>query len=551
MRQTQTTNRMMAAMFNNSGAELYEQGRFYDSMQLFKEARKSLSKDNETNSQSTTSKDNVMNGREHDQQQGQEPLNCASSCTITPGFQDYNATERPQQKQQRDIAHGMYREEKEDDLGTEYFDTPFRISLGSNIYPGFDCPIVLYNLGIVHRSLGHIDMAVEYFELCIALLPQRIIKFEPLAIAALNNVGTIHYESGMHDEAMCDFLQAVRFSADMPVADDPASSIAGISNNCPVASAEETDCSPRASKRPRLSAKATNKAKEFTLEERWLLYQAITLSNIGRVDFCSNRFDDALTSCKAALCIRTKVLGSDHFDTAIIRYNIGLIAHKQGQLGVALPCYKEFVDLASKLHGPGVAHVATALHQVSLIHSARGKKELALFSLENVLNVRKKLHGEYHRDTAKTYFSMGQINIELGRINEASKAFQESLRIAHVVFPEQHIIFVFAFCYMGQIHHLNGNAEDALNSYEHALPIARSLFGNEHYLVINILNIIGNYWVAQGDLVAASSIFDEASSIYVRFIMISGQLQQLQRQSSHIGGQAKPRKCVKFVAKSA
>lgn len=421
---------------------------------------------------------------------------------------------------------GMYQEETEDDLGTEYFADVMLISEEDDEGDFTQqLAITAYNMALVHYHLGHLDASLDLFQFVTSVRPTLKCD-EKVVVASLNNIGRIYYHKGLYDEARKAFSQALQ---------------RGVESLCSVSRTLSIDYAAgliydELCRSPNKRTRATEK-----LRKERLLQISTTMTNLGRLCLRAESLDDSMLLCQTTLAIRQRFLGCNHWATALVLYNVGLICHKQGDLDKALIQYLSFIEqAASILGGKDREPVAAAMHQIGLVQSAKREYDTAMTTLSRALELRRAIHGNFHSNVAKTLFSIGQICFEQGRNTDAMLHFEETLQISRSVLEENNMIFVFTLSYLGQICSSNGEIEAALGLYEEAVDTAKKVFGSDHHIVVNILHAIGHLYASRRMLSGATAAFEQAGAISVRsFLRYAIQL-------GEIGGV-----CHKIVARAA
>ena len=155
---------------------------------------------------------------------------------------------------------------------------------------------------------------------------------------------------------------------------------------------------------------------------------ASTLNSIGLVLFKQSRFALARNCFSESLSIRTKLLGKDHRDCAILWYNLATIHFENGDDDIAIQMYKETLRVECTALGPDHPDVVLTLQHIGQVMQQVGKLEEALTYFHRALAVEQKFKKD-HVSIAKILNLIGNIQLQEGRVEEMMQSFTEASRI--------------------------------------------------------------------------------------------------------------------------
>jgi tetratricopeptide (TPR) repeat protein len=384
------------------------------------------------------------------------------------------------------------------------FPDPFYVALNDPDQPrqrpftlriGFDqCSEgTLFNMGLIHYSLGSIDSAVQFFELSMSLAPTLAanspIPLNPVILACLNNLGRILCHRGRSIEAKGLISDAL------------ARGSAGLThfytqNDTKMPSPESVEDTPL-----------------FVKETGLHRFLARTLMNMGEVHFCVCDFDGAMTSCKDARRLLHPNISD--VDASALLYNMAIIHQHRQERQSALTHYESFLRIANNLVGPNHTQVATALHSIGVIYHEMGKLHEALRPLLRSLTIRQMKSCPSHQCIAESLHWVGKVLHDREEYSDAKGAYEKALAIQRAACGEEASLEVAQLQMdMGRILHSQDLFVESLAAYGEVLTIARRAFGDRHLYVARILNIVGNLHVEQGELSEAMDVFSQSMRIH-------------------------------------
>jgi tetratricopeptide (TPR) repeat protein len=383
------------------------------------------------------------------------------------------------------------------------FPDPFYVELNDPDQPrqrpftlriGFDqCSEgTLFNMGLIHYSLGSIGSAVQFFELSMSLAPPLAtnspIPLNPVILACLNNLGRILCHQGR-------FVEAKGLIADALARGSAGLTYFYTQNDTEIPSPESDEDTPL-----------------FVQETGLHCFLARTLMNMGEVHFCVCDFDGAMTSCKDARRLLHPNISD--VDASALFYNMAIIHQHRQERQSALTHYESFLQIANNLVGPNHTQVATALHSVGVIYYEMGKLHEALRPLLRSLAIRQMNFYSSHQCIAESLRWVGKVLHDREEYSDAEGAYEKALAIQRAACVEEATLEVAHLQLdMGRIFHSQDLLAESLAAYMEVLTISRRAFGDRHHYVARILNIIGNLHVEQGELSEAMEVFSQSMRI--------------------------------------
>lgn len=352
----------------------------------------------------------------------------------------------------------------------------------------------LFNMGLIHYQWKSIDSAVQFFELSVSLAQPEpsLLRFDPLVLACVNNIGQIHLQKGQVDEAKGMFSDALSRgnSALVQLYGDEGPDSTGTRESCQ-------------SEAHRLTSR---------MLRRFLVR---TLMNMGFVHFFNCEYDMALRTCLDAMrLLRPNML---ELDTAALWYNIALSHHHKNELNEALEYLDKFLDVACRYLGVRHLQVASALHRKGLICFEMGNLYESTKPMMQALRIRKTNFGNNHLLVAESLCLLGKIYLDREEFGFARNALEEALSVQKALNEEDSLCLDIAqtLIDLARAYHSQGQLIDSLKSYTEVKALTKRMFGERHPYVARMQKIIGNIYLEQGKVDEAVFMFTNAMTIHM------------------------------------
>jgi tetratricopeptide (TPR) repeat protein len=343
--------------------------------------------------------------------------------------------------------------------------------------------IVLYNLGQLSMRLGDDEEATTLF------LQAKYVATEAThLVAILHNMAHIEYRRRNYQEAICILKETLHHAKkDSRNALDIASTM----NSLGVAyfhSGEAHYGQASAMYQDSLAICRAHDGENFVSKEI-----STTLNNIGRLNFMNGEYTMALKSYKQSLEMRSRLLGSDHLDTAATAFNIGQLHHRERRWSEALSFYEVYVGIARLRLGRQHGDVAMALQAVAQIHHEKKAFHLAKEKYQEALQITRATFGSVHVEVSTIWNRLGNLLYEAGEINEAVRSYNQALKIDRVLCSDEnsHPNLAITLSNLGQIHKVRGELATALKFYKEVAIIQRERLGDSSLDLAETLSAIG------------------------------------------------------------
>jgi CHAT domain-containing protein/tetratricopeptide (TPR) repeat protein len=245
-----------------------------------------------------------------------------------------------------------------------------------------------YNLARLLYRLGLVDEALSHYVSALSIVDRPGAAERHRAVSILNNIGSLHDESGRHVEAL-----------------------------------EWND---------RALAMARARAAEAPL----VLAQC--LNNRGRVYRNLGDLDAARAAFEEALALARGTLGSEHQLSAAILENLGHLDVARGARAEAKQRLEEALLLRERLQGPDHPYCGAAHEGIAAVLLAEGAPREALERFRKAHEIQRKGLPAGHPDIARALAGMGASLAEMGLMKEARAHYDEAVGIMQAALGPAH-----------------------------------------------------------------------------------------------------------------
>ena len=233
---------------------------------------------------------------------------------------------------------------------------------------------------------------------------------------------------------------------------------------------------------------------------------AAAFQEIGDLMDDLGEYEKAMYNYSEALLIRYKRLGL-HNDVAATLCSIAFTFHNQGQPKHALRSFEEALEIRKVCLGVDATEVGDMLNMMGFLHAKLGELDDALTLLLEALRIRK-IHKEVMK-ISETLKNIGNIKREKQEYDQAVELYQECLRIRREELGDDNEKVADALIALGNVHGEMEQIDDAIREYQEALKIRTLTHDGNHESVAVVLQYMGTAEFRCGDLDRARSYLDE------------------------------------------
>ncbi|HEV8483896.1 MAG TPA: CHAT domain-containing tetratricopeptide repeat protein [Blastocatellia bacterium] len=347
---------------------------------------------------------------------------------------------------------------------------------------------VSLGLGMIHRSQGNFNAALEDLEKC-STLYREVGNQEYLAFA-LDSIGTVHRKLG-------NYVLALEYSEkSLAIAEASGSRDASLSTLMNLGNVwYALGDFPRA-----LEAYQ----KVLPIFEALNRRQGISyaLSNIGNIYYVQGNYGGALELYQKSLAIEQSIGDQSGISSSLA--SIGFVHRQQGNYDLALEFYQKSLALRQTLGAK--ADIANSLNYIGNVHKLRGEQGQALDFFRKSLELKEALGDK--PGAASSLFGIGQFYQSEGNYGMALDSYRKSLKLFEAM-GSRHWISTVQLG-IAQTHYSRGSYKEARESAERAADIAMQTGMVE--ALWEARTIMGKIHLALSQPAQARRAFEEAIS---------------------------------------
>ncbi|CAJ1947205.1 unnamed protein product [Cylindrotheca closterium] len=277
-----------------------------------------------------------------------------------------------------------------------------------------DVAATLYNAGQACQQLKKFEESINHYKSFLSVAKSVFGENSKDAALALKGIAEIHQVQGKFDTALEFFHQALQAqtAASGRLSTDVATLLNKIGNLCYEMKEYET-------------AMASG-----GLRSSIALVLAETLSFIALMQYHLGDYASSLEAYQFALRIyREHSSNNDNSTIASTLNSIGLVFFKKQVYELPNRCFSESLRIRTKLLGPNHRDVAILWYNLATVYFERRQEETAVKMYKETLRVEEMHLGTDHPDVSLTIRHLGQVHQQLGKLEEAAKYFQQVVAI--------------------------------------------------------------------------------------------------------------------------
>ncbi|CAF1291173.1 unnamed protein product [Adineta ricciae] len=355
-------------------------------------------------------------------------------------------------------------------------------------------------LGLVFSNIGQLDIAEQIYKVTVNE------KFAGcLQADTYNQLGTIKYQQGQHEEAIILYQKALELQQQSLPSNHP--DVAKSYNNIGAVYSSMGD----------YSRALSSHEQALNIRQQSLPSNhpdvASSYGNIGTVYRHMGDYSRALSSYEQALNIRQQSLPSNHPDVASSYGNIGNVYRHMGDYSRALSSYEQALNITQQSLPSNHPDVASSYNNIGAVYSNMGDYSRALSSYEQALNIKQQSLPSNHPDVASSYNNIGAVYSSMGDYSRALSSHEQALNIRQQSLPSNHPDVASSYNNIGAVYSNMGDYSRALSSHEQALHIRQQSLPSNHPDVAKSYNNIGAVYSHMGDYPNACLFYEYALQI--------------------------------------
>mmetsp|Transcript_16955 Transcript_16955/g.46500 ORF Transcript_16955/g.46500 Transcript_16955/m.46500 type:complete len:717 (+) Transcript_16955:158-2308(+) len=412
-------SRQVATVLNNMGRVYYLNSKYDLAMEAYTEALKTREELLGTSSIDVAA--TICNKGQTHHQRGE--LDCAMEC-----YKKFRQIALAQLgSNHRDIAiiykcmAEIHREQGDNDKARFMYESALqsgRAALGP-FHP--DVASTLNKLANLYYEMHDLDTALRYYMEGLKIERVALEEGHPHAIVTILNVAQIHRQRGSYKKALENYKEACTLQLKKLGPND--FSMASILSNIGLMHYQLKDY-PVAFDNYQEALRIQR--DHFGTDDN--LEIASTLNSIGLVLFNQGTHELALGCFNDSLRIRTKILGADHRDVAILWYNIATIHLERGNGDLAIELYQETLRVERIALGQKHHDVILTLQHLGLVYQQRGELDQALVYFSEALEI-ESTKTENHAAVGKLYNLIGNIHLQQADTAKMMECYSKASRV--------------------------------------------------------------------------------------------------------------------------
>jgi tetratricopeptide (TPR) repeat protein len=206
------------------------------------------------------------------------------------------------------------------------------------------------------------------------------------------------------------------------------------------------------------------------------LERAKTLCNMGLMQYQLDLHSEAFDSYQEALRVQRDVYGLDNDNPCIATTlnSIGLVLFRQRMHRLAKSCFTDSLRIRTKVLGPDHPDVAVVWYNIATISLEMGEEDLAVQYYKEALRIERKSLGERHDDVILTLQHLGLVYQQTGQLDEALQYFSEALEVERLRKRKKNVVAIAKLLNLiGNIHLQQANIEEMMTCFTEASRVYR------------------------------------------------------------------------------
>lgn len=349
-----------------------------------------------------------------------------------------------------------------------------------------DVVIICKCMADIFRERGEKVTAKAMYEKALAMGKSTLGPYHPEVAQTLCMLGRLHYELEDLDASLEYYTEGLNIEKSLlsygyePQILDTLASIAQIHRQ-------------RQDSLAAFLAYAEMYALQVQLHGPNDLALSTTLSNMGLMEYQLKAYSAAFVLYQAALCIQRDHYPSDeHLCIASTLNSIGLVLFNKGDLDLAKDCFTQSLAIRTKLLGPNHHEVAVLWYNIGTVFLKSGFEDHAVRFYRETLRIERDSPDHTHPDVIVilTLNYLGLVCQERGDIDEALEYFSEALALERKQSGNTATIGKLLNL-IGNIHLRGGNVGEMMKCYTEAARLFRDSGMHDEVLIIAGISYYG------------------------------------------------------------
>ncbi|KAF8514539.1 hypothetical protein BU17DRAFT_94396 [Hysterangium stoloniferum] len=209
---------------------------------------------------------------------------------------------------------------------------------------------------------------------------------------------------------------------------------------------------------------------------------------------------------RKALKIRGRVLGGEHPDTLISKYNLAMILGSMGELQKAEEIGKEVVEAQKDIMGDEALETLQSMANLAVTYLAQKRLEEAESLQAQVVQARTRIRGPNHPETLVSMYNLSSTLRQQGRLEDAEKLGIQVLKARKAVFGEDDPATLTSMAGLAATFRDQGRLEEAAEMQSKVVQLRKDRLGLEHLSTLRSMHFLALILQQQGKLQDAMSV---------------------------------------------
>ncbi len=237
------------------------------------------------------------------------------------------------------------------------------------------------------------------------------------------------------------------------------------------------------------------------------------LSELGRLEGLSGRYDEAIALQTRALGAIERRLGPDHVDVAAVLRPLAVTWFRKGDYAQSRDLNLRALAILERALGPESPRLQTAINNLGASYAELGQLDEARAQYQRALAMAEAVSGPNSSPVALALQNLAAILAETSNRAEALRLQERALNIELAVKGPQTQDVASLLATMADVEQQAGLLKEARLHAERALEVSRALLGPTHPGVAYPLLILGRIRRDEGDRAGAAALFEETLRI--------------------------------------
>ncbi|KAM0219767.1 hypothetical protein ACHAPQ_004205 [Fusarium lateritium] len=228
------------------------------------------------------------------------------------------------------------------------------------------------------------------------------------------------------------------------------------------------------------------------------LLRASMLHRVGGFFLFQGRYTEAERLQREGIPIRSELLGEEHIETMVLKYDLSVCLLYKGQLEEAERLVVAVMETWKRLYGEEHYKTLEAMSMLASNFNSQDKADEAAKLYTHIFEVRKRILGEDHVDTIQ---AMDDLGVTLG--GKEGEQMQRHVVDANTrTLGAEHPATLRSISHLAMTLYYEGETMEAEDLQIQVMEASKRVHGEEHPMTINRMMKLAQTWVMLGEFSA-------------------------------------------------